>query len=165
MAAIISGSKSLMTTIEGGCHCGNIRWRFTPARPLAELPVRRCTCSFCTKHGALYSSDPDGQLSVEIRRAEDLSVYQFATRATEPQVCRRCGVLPLILARIDGQLCAVVNLATADGFVIAAERIEDVSFEHETAAERNARRARKWTAQVRVVERDDEKAGPATPGD
>lgn len=82
----------------------------------------------------------------------------------EPQICRRCGVLPLTLARIDGRLYAVVNLATAEGFVIPAERIEDVNFEHETAAERTARRARKWISRVQVVCRDDENRDPESTG-
>lgn len=137
-----------MTTLEGGCHCGNIRWRFTSVLAPAELPVRRCTCRFCTKHGALYSSDPNGRLEIEIRRAADVGIYQFATRTAEPHICRRCGVLPLTLARIDGRLYGVVNLATAEGFAVPAERIQEVHFEHETAAQRSARRARNWIGRV-----------------
>jgi hypothetical protein len=113
--------------------------------------VRRCLCSFCTKHGALYSSDPEGRLSIEIHRPEDVSVYQFATRTAEPQVCRRCGVLAVTLAHIDGRLYGVVNLATADGLAIRPERIQDVDFEHQTAAERIARRARTWIANVTMT--------------
>lgn len=140
-----------MTAIEGGCHCGNIRWRFTPARPLAELPARRCTCAFCAKHGAFYTSDPGGRLSVEIGKADDVGVYRFGTRTTEPQVCRRCGVMPLILAHIEGRVYGVVNLATAEDLAIPPERIQDVNFEHQTAEERIARRARTWIAQVSVT--------------
>ncbi len=140
-----------MTIIEGGCHCGNIRFRFETGQPPENLPVRRCTCMFCAKHGALYTSDPAGRLDVSIRDPQAVSVYHFGSRTAEPQVCRQCGVVPVILARIEEHVYAVVNLATAEGLTIQLERIQNVNFEHQTAEVRSARRARTWIAQVSVT--------------
>jgi hypothetical protein len=141
-----------MPSIEGGCHCGNIRFHFETGQPPEDLPVRRCTCTFCAKHGAFYTSDPAGRLVVSIRDPQAVNAYRFGTRTAEPQVCRQCGVVPVILARIDEHVYAVVNLATAEGFAILPERIQNVNFEHQTAAERNARRVRSWIAQVSFAE-------------
>lgn len=135
--------------IKGGCHCGNIRWRFEPSRPFDELPVRRCTCAFCAKHGAFYTSDPAGRLAVEIRNSGEVGVYRFGTRTIEPQICRQCGVMPLILARIDGRLYGVVNLAAAEDIQVAPERIQqEANFESQSREERIARRRRTWIADV-----------------
>lgn len=140
-----------MTIIEGGCHCGNIRFRFETGQPPENLPVRRCTCTFCVKHGAFYTSDPAGSLTVSIRNPQAVSDYRFGTRTAEPQVCRQCGVVPVILARIEEHVYAVVNLATAEGLAIPSECIQDVNYEYQTADERRSRRARTWIAQVIVM--------------
>jgi hypothetical protein len=137
-------------TIEGGCHCGNIRFRFVTARAIAELPVRRCTCSFCRKHGALYTSDPNGRLSVAIREPQEISRYRFGTRTAEPMICRHCGVLPVTLARIDGRIYAVVNLTASDADPGAAH-VEEVDFSSQTAEERTERRRRNWIPTVTVT--------------
>lgn len=134
--------------IQGGCHCGNIHWRFEPCRPFDELPVRRCTCAFCAKHGAFYTADPAGRLAVEVRDAGAVSVYRFGTHTTEPQVCRRCGVMPVVLTHIDEKLYGVVNLATAEGVHIAPGRVQEVNFENQPREERIARRRRTWIADV-----------------
>jgi len=40
----------MMTTREGGCHCGRVRFRIT-----ADLTsVIDCNCSICTKKGILH---------------------------------------------------------------------------------------------------------------
>ncbi len=137
-----------MTTIEGSCHCGNIRWRLEPSKPRDELPVRRCTCAFCAKHGAFYTSDPAGRLAVEVRDPGAVSVYRFGTHTTEPQVCRQCGVTPVILTRIDGKLYGVENLATAENMLVEPGRVQDVNFEDQPREERIARRRRTWIADV-----------------
>lgn len=137
-----------MTTIEGSCHCGNIHWRLETSKPRDELPVRRCTCAFCAKHGAFYTSDPAGRLAVVVRDPGAVSAYRFGTHTTEPQVCGRCGVMPVTLTRIDGKLYGVVNLATAENMQVAPERIQDVNFENQSRKERIARRARSWIADV-----------------
>ncbi len=45
--------------ITGGCHCSNIRFRLESAKPPSEFAPRVCDCTFCTKHGARYISDPE----------------------------------------------------------------------------------------------------------
>ena len=60
------------TIIEGGCHCGNIQYHYAVEVPLGSLSIRACNCSFCTKQGAIYTSDPKGKLNVKIRSNNDI---------------------------------------------------------------------------------------------
>ena len=49
--------KSGMKTMEGGCHCGRVRFRVT-----ADLDgVTYCNCSICTKKGFLHLIVPPEQ--------------------------------------------------------------------------------------------------------
>jgi hypothetical protein len=55
--------------ISGRCHCGNIffalDWRPEPS----EIRARACTCSFCAKHGGVWTSCPTGSLTVNVVNA------------------------------------------------------------------------------------------------
>ena len=42
--------------IHGKCHCGNISFSLTWEPDPGEIPARACTCSFCTKHGGVWTS-------------------------------------------------------------------------------------------------------------
>src|SRR6516162_1844353 len=58
--------------ISGRCHCGNISfaldWRPEPS----EIPARACTCSFCVKHGGVWTSCPTGSLTVSVKAFENV---------------------------------------------------------------------------------------------
>ena len=41
-----------MTTYEGGCHCGTVRFKVVLPRPIPFLTD--CDCSICTKKGVLH---------------------------------------------------------------------------------------------------------------
>ena len=56
------------STFAGTCHCGAIRGTLAATKPAAELQVRACQCSFCTRHGAMTVSDPAGRATFEIDR-------------------------------------------------------------------------------------------------
>lgn len=92
----------------GSCHCGNVTYRVESRYALNELPLRSCTCSFCRRHGPIYTSDPEGCLHVDVKDASEVRVYEFATKAVQFVICQTCGVMPLALARIDNALYAVV---------------------------------------------------------
>ena len=44
--------------IHGKCHCGNISFDLTWEPDSAEIVTRACTCSFCMKHGGVWTSNP-----------------------------------------------------------------------------------------------------------
>src|ERR671939_662142 len=47
--------------LEGTCHCGNIAIVLETGQDPRSLPLRACDCSFCRKHGARTTSDPEGR--------------------------------------------------------------------------------------------------------
>ena len=52
--------------INGRCHCGNISFKLTWEPEPQEIPARACDCSFCTKHGGVWTSCNTGSLKVHV---------------------------------------------------------------------------------------------------
>jgi hypothetical protein len=137
--------------IRGKCHCGNISFALAWNPDPAEIPARACTCSFCAKHGGVWTSSPSGALEVSIKDASLVSTYAFGTRTAEFHVCARCGIVPVVTSRIDGRLYAVVSVNAFEGVDPALLRRAPASFEGEGTDSRLARRKRSWIADVRFV--------------
>jgi len=138
------------SSIRGSCHCGNVGFELTWPDDDSAIPARRCGCTFCLKHGGVWTSHPGGVLSVRIARPEQVTRYVFGTGTAEFVVCASCGAVPLVTSRIEGHLHAVVNVNTFDGVDPARITIAPASFEGEDAGDRLARRKRNWIADVRV---------------
>jgi hypothetical protein len=133
----------------GSCHCGNISfsldWRGAPAR----IAARACTCSFCRKHGGVWTSCSVGALEVTVKNPVQVSTYAVGTKTAQFHVCATCGTVPVVTSQIDGRLYAVVNVHTFDG--VDASLIDPAtatSFGEENVAERLARRKRNWIPHV-----------------
>jgi hypothetical protein len=137
--------------IHGRCHCGNIAFTLAWTPDPAAIPARACGCSFCTKHGGVWTSNPNGALTVSIRDAAEVGTYAFGTCTAEFHVCRRCGVVPLVTSAIDGVRYAVVNVNAFDNVDPALLRHAPASFDGETESARLARRKRNWIPQVAFV--------------
>src|SRR5262252_7574769 len=82
--------------IRGTCHCGNIVFSLTWEPDPVEIPARACTCSFCTKHGGIWTSNPTGVLEVVVNDPTLVSKYEFGTQTAYFHVCARCGVVPVV---------------------------------------------------------------------
>ena len=138
--------------IHGKCHCGNIAFALTWEPDPVEIPARACTCSFCVKHGGVWTSHPGGVLRVKVRDSKLVSRYAFGTETAEFQVCARCGVVPLVTSRIDDNLYAVVSVKAFEGVDPALLRAVSSNVEGEEREARLARRQRNWIARVEFVE-------------
>lgn len=138
--------------IRGSCHCGNISFELDWKPEPAEIPARACTCSFCTRHGGVWTSCPTGSLKVRIAEPALASTYAFETRTAEFHVCLRCGVVPLSTSCIEDRLFAVVNVNTFDNVAPSLLRKTSASLEGESEDQRLARRARNWIADVVFIE-------------
>lgn len=136
--------------ISGSCHCGNISFRLDWNPQPVEIPARACDCSFCVKHGGVWTSCPAGSLRVTVREVSLVSRYAFGTKTAEFHVCSRCGVVPFVTSRIDGRLYAVVNVNTLRDVDPALLKRAAASFEAESESERLARRKLKWIADVEI---------------
>jgi hypothetical protein len=137
--------------IHGKCHCGNIGFEFEwPGEP-TEIPARACGCSFCAKHGGVWTSNPKGRLEVTVRDPALASKYAFGTRTATFHVCSRCGTVPLVTCEIDGRVHAVVNVNAFDDVDPALLRRAASNFDGEGVEARLARRQRNWIADVRFA--------------
>ncbi|MGH8236071.1 MAG: GFA family protein, partial [Steroidobacteraceae bacterium] len=101
--------------IDGSCHCGNISFALDWLPTPTEIPARACGCSFCTKHGGVWTSTPTGALKIKVKDPALVMRYAFGTRTAEFHVCSHCGVVPVVTSEIAGRLYAVVNVNTFDG--------------------------------------------------
>jgi hypothetical protein len=135
-------------TIGGQCHCGNIR--FALEWPAAEIAARACGCSFCVKHGGLWTSRPDAALVATIADPAAVSRYRFGTSTADFVVCARCGVAPFVTCEIGGRLHAVVNVNTFEGIDPRTIARGPASFDGEDVGSRLERRQRNWIASVRI---------------
>lgn len=78
-----------MTTYNGSCHCGRIRFEVE-----ANIDrVRVCDCSICHRRGALSFRVPKDALKL-ITAWEELSLYQWGSRTAKDFFCPTCGILP-----------------------------------------------------------------------
>ncbi len=141
---------SKKTKIEGGCHCGNIQYQFEIESSIENLSIRACTCSFCTKQGVLYTSDPKGKLSVDIKSNKDVRKYQFSSKHINFVFCSICGVMPIVTTEINNNLYALINIKTANKELLDLP-VRVFDFSSETESESINRRKSKWIPSVEGV--------------
>lgn len=138
--------------IQGSCHCGNVSFELSWEPDPAEIPARACGCSFCVKHGGVWTSNPAGALRVTVENPALVEKYAFGTRTAEFHVCRRCGVVPLVTSDIDGRTYAVVSVNAFNNVDRSKLRVEPMSFEGEETPSRLERRKRNWIPDVQFTE-------------
>ena len=134
--------------IRGKCHCGNIAfaldWRPEPT----EIPARACSCTFCQKHGGVWTSCPTGALKVMVEDPQRVSRYAFGTKTAQFHICTGCGVVPVVTCHIDGRLYAVVSVNAFEGVDPSLLRRAPMNFDAESGEVRLARRKRGWIPDV-----------------
>jgi hypothetical protein len=134
--------------ISGRCHCGNISFTLNWQPEPSEIPARACTCSFCTKHGGVWTSCPTGSLKVMVKDRSHLSNYAFGTQTAKFHVCTKCGVVPVVTSRIDGHLYAVVSVNALEHIEPSLLRRASATFDAENEEARLSRRKGNWIANV-----------------
>jgi hypothetical protein len=75
-----------MTVISGSCHCGATK--FEVLERVTE--VTACTCSICSKRGALWSYHKPAQFRLMTPR-ENLTTYRWQSRMVAHHFCGTCG--------------------------------------------------------------------------
>ncbi|GLQ88204.1 GFA family protein [Dyella flagellata] len=134
--------------IAGSCHCGNITYSLDWAPDPAQIPVRACTCTFCTKHGGVWTAYPAGVLKISVKDPAQRSRYAFGTETADFHICKLCGVVPLVTSSIDGQDYAVVNVNTFENVDDSLLQRSSSNLDGENLEDRLARRKRNWIANV-----------------
>lgn len=141
------------TCIKGSCHCGNIQYEFTSKLETGSLPVRTCSCSFCTRQGNRYTSDPEGTLEVTYNNPDRVSEYRFGSGTVDFVFCKNCGVMPFAKLETAGRIFGLVNVNTAEGgFDTSNDQLCDYS--SETVEDSLKRRRKNWIGQVTIQTQD-----------
>jgi len=102
-----------MKTMQGGCHCGRVRFKIT-----ADLDrVTYCNCSMCSKKGFLHLIVPPEQFELLSGR-DNLTTYEFNTRTAKHTFCKSCGIHAFYVPRSDPDKIDV-NVRCIDGIDLA----------------------------------------------
>src|ERR1700730_6893146 len=134
--------------IAATCHCGNIRVALDWPASAATIAARACGCRFCTKHGGVWTSHPEGRFQLSIADEKRVSPYRFGSKTADFHVCLTCGVVPIVTCTIEGTRYAVFNVNTFDDAARAQVVTTASDFEGETTDNRLARRRRNWTPEA-----------------
>ena len=100
--------------MEGGCHCGRVRFRVT-----ANLDcVTDCNCSICKKKGFLHLIVPSQEFQ-QVSGPDDLTTYEFNTKTAKHTFCKHCGIRAFYVPRSDPDKIDI-NVRCLDGVDVAA---------------------------------------------
>ena len=76
----------------GSCHCGAITFSYEGEKIEKGL---RCNCSFCSRRGALMTTEVVAEQDLHIEARDDaLGLYQFGAKTARHFFCKRCGIYP-----------------------------------------------------------------------
>ncbi len=81
--------------MEGGCHCGAVRFRVRAQR---DPEVLDCNCSVCSKTGYLHLIVQAHDFEL-LAGAQVLEEYRFGTATARHLFCRRCGIKSFYVPR------------------------------------------------------------------
>jgi hypothetical protein len=151
-------------TLNGKCHCGTIAFTLDWPEDQPDIPARACNCSFCVKHGGVWTSNPKAQLSVVVQDADLVSKYVFGTETAAFHVCSRCGTVPIVTSEIANRVYAVVNVNTFESLDPSRLRKGIANFGDEDVESRLARRRANWIADVRIFGLQGTGASDVAPG-
>ncbi len=110
--------------LEGGCHCGAVRYRVTVrARDGVE-----CNCSICKKKGYLHLIVPQSDFEL-LRGADSVTTYTFGTHTAQHHFCNHCGVHSFYRPRSHPEHVDV-NIRCLDGVEPADFRYYEFDGQH-----------------------------------
>jgi hypothetical protein len=134
---------------EGRCHCGTLGFRYRTARIPREWSLRACQCSFCRAHAAVSTSDPAGTLAFRLPDVGAVRLYRFGQKAADFLVCTNCGVY--IGARIETPRggFGIINVRALTALPGELPPPESMTYDGESAQQRQARREDRWTPLAR----------------
>ena len=135
-----------MNCLAGHCHCGNLVVELETQTPSAQLPLRADQCSFCRRHGARTTTDPNGKLRIRVDDPELLLQYRFGQSTADFLICKRCGIyVAAVIVAPEGRAYATLNVNCLDRADELTQAVTPVSYDGESAPERMARRIARWT--------------------
>jgi hypothetical protein len=106
-------------TYEGGCHCGNVRYKVTTDFGM----VLDCNCSICSKKAALLTFVPVDQFE-QLKGKDAVTDYQFNRHNIHHLFCSTCGVTSFAWGTgPDGKEMRAINVRCLDDVDISQLKI------------------------------------------
>lgn len=134
-----------MQEYQGGCHCGALGITYRTDIDPMYWRLRHDGCSFCRRHGVVGTSDPAGNLSINIEDPSKVRYYRFAHRTADFLICGECGVFVAAITDTAQGKRAVINARVLDGVSLNWASVADAHFDDESPRQRADRRALHWT--------------------
>ncbi len=138
-----------MQEYQGGCHCGALGITYRTDIDPMYWRLRHDGCSFCRRHGVVGTSDPAGNLSINIEDPSKVRYYRFAHRTADFLICGECGVFVAAITDTTQGKRAVVNACVLDGVSLNWASVADAHFDDESPSQRADRRSLHWTPVLR----------------
>ena len=84
-----------MATLNGGCHCGRVRFE---VQAVAEIAADQCDCSICRMSGYLHLLV--AKEAFKLKSGEDaLECYRFNSEVAQHYFCGNCGIKSFYVPR------------------------------------------------------------------
>jgi hypothetical protein len=140
-----------MREYQGRCHCGLIGIVYRTDIDPVGWRLRHDGCSFCRRHGVVATSDPAGNLSVDISDPTKVVRYRFAHRTADFLICGNCGVFVAAATDTAQGKRAVINARVLDGVSLNWASVVNVHFDDESPPQRAERRSLHWTPAILTI--------------
>jgi len=132
-------------TYEASCECNNINYFFTTLVAPDFWPVRKCNCSFCSKHvNHIHCSDPKGSVIFLFSDLQNVSLYRHGTKTADFVICKTCNSYMAAVMITNKGRFSVINLEHLI-YGIKFNKINILSWVDEDLESRLARRHTTWT--------------------
>ena len=84
-----------MVLVNGGCHCGRVRWAASVPR---DAVVVTCSCSVCVKKSNVHVILPKARFDL-VSGESELTCYRFNTMQAQHLFCKHCGTQSFYVPR------------------------------------------------------------------
>lgn len=74
---------------QGSCHCREVLFEIELSNGIED--PKRCNCSFCRRRGTIVAVVPKEKFKI-LKGSDQLSLYEFNTRAAQHYFCSVCGI-------------------------------------------------------------------------
>jgi hypothetical protein len=91
------------------------------------------------------TADPDGDLSIEIIDASQVSRYQFGHKSADFLICGGCGTFAAAVTKTKNGTRGILNVRVLDEIALNSKKVTHVYFEKETPEQRLLRRLQTWS--------------------